>query len=157
MKNELKVYNNDELQNINSKAKEINALVTKYILNPANGKPVIVPSQDIVLGIYYLTQEKNNEPGEGSVFKDINEIEQALENKALTLHSKISDLVASPSSKSLSAARRAWKNSRVPYQQTEVFRFCNAIVDDWEGRVNSWPLDEGLIDYTDPTLYGSDR
>ena len=74
---------------------------------------------------------------------------------AITLHSKISDLVASPSSKSLSAARRAWKNSRVPYQQTEVFRFGNAIVDDWEGRVNSWPLDEGLIDYTDPTLYGS--
>jgi DNA-directed RNA polymerase subunit beta' len=61
---------------------------TNNILNPANGKPVIVPSQDIVLGIYYLTQEKNNEPGEGSVFKDINEIEQALENKALTLHSK---------------------------------------------------------------------
>lgn len=74
---------------------------------------------------------------------------------AITLHSKISDLVASPSSKSLSAARRAWKNSRVPYQQTEVFRFGNAIVDDWEGRVNSWPLDEGLIDYTDPTLYSS--
>ncbi len=66
---------------------------TNNILNPANGKPVIVPSQDIVLGIYYLTQEKNNEPGEGSVFKDINEIEQALENKALTLHSKISSRI----------------------------------------------------------------
>ena len=62
---------------------------TNNILNPANGKPVIVPSQDIVLGIYYLTQEKNNEPGEGSIFKDINEIEQALENKTITLHSKI--------------------------------------------------------------------
>jgi DNA-directed RNA polymerase subunit beta' len=62
---------------------------TNNILNPANGKPVIVPSQDIVLGIYYLTQEKNNEPGEGSIYKDINEIEQALENKAITLHSKI--------------------------------------------------------------------
>jgi putative iron-regulated protein len=36
----------------------------------------------------------------------------------------------------------------VPYQQTEAFRFGNPIVDDWEGRVNSWPLDEGLIDYT---------
>ena len=62
---------------------------TNNILNPANGKPVIVPSQDIVLGIYYLTQEKNNEPGEGSIYKDINEIEQALENKVITLHSKI--------------------------------------------------------------------
>jgi len=38
----------------------------------------------------------------------------------------------------------------VPYQQTEVFRFGNAIVDDWEGRVNAWPLDEGLIDYVAP-------
>ena len=66
---------------------------TNNILNPANGKPVIVPSQDIVLGIYYLTQEKNNEPGEGSVFKDINEIEQALENKVLTLHSKITSRI----------------------------------------------------------------
>ena len=66
---------------------------TNNILNPANGKPVIVPSQDIVLGIYYLTQEKNNEPGEGSIFKDINEIEQALENKAITLHSKITSRI----------------------------------------------------------------
>jgi putative iron-regulated protein len=38
----------------------------------------------------------------------------------------------------------------VPYQQTEAFRFGNPVVDDWEGRVNSWPLDEGLIDYVDP-------
>ena len=66
---------------------------TNNILNPANGKPVIVPSQDIVLGIYYLTQEKNNEPGEGSIFKDINEIEQALENKAITLHSKVTSRI----------------------------------------------------------------
>jgi len=47
----------------------------------------------------------------------------------------------------LNAARDAWKASRVPYQQTEVYRFGNKIVDDWEGEVNSWPLDEGLIDY----------
>ncbi|TIR59477.1 MAG: peptidase, partial [Mesorhizobium sp.] len=40
-----------------------------------------------------------------------------------------------------------WKAARVPYQQTEVYRFGNKIVDDWEGKVNSWPLDEGLIDY----------
>ncbi len=62
---------------------------TNNILNPANGKPVIVPSQDIVLGIYYVSQEKENEPGEGSVYKDFNEIEQALENKAVTLHAKV--------------------------------------------------------------------
>ena len=44
--------------------------------------------------------------------------------------------------------------ARVPYQQTEVFRFGNAIVDDWEGKVNAWPLDEGLIDYVDASYGG---
>ena len=63
---------------------------TNNILNPANGKPVIVPSQDIVLGIYYLSQEKDNEPGEGAIYKDINEIQQSLENKVTTVHAKIS-------------------------------------------------------------------
>ena len=63
---------------------------TNNILNPANGKPVIVPSQDIVLGIYYLSQEKKNEPGEGAIYKDINEIQQSLENKVTTVHAKIS-------------------------------------------------------------------
>ena len=62
---------------------------TNNILNPANGKPVIVPSQDIVLGIYYLSQEKENEPGQGSVFKDIHEVQQALENNATTVHAKV--------------------------------------------------------------------
>jgi DNA-directed RNA polymerase subunit beta' len=62
---------------------------TNNILNPANGKPVIVPSQDIVLGIYYLSQEKENEPGQGSVFKDIYEVQQALENNATTVHAKV--------------------------------------------------------------------
>ena len=45
--------------------------------------------------------------------------------------------------------------ARVPYQQTEVFRFGNAIVDDWEGKVNAWPLDEGLIDYVDAAYGGA--
>ena len=53
----------------------------------------------------------------------------------------------------LDQAQQAWLASRVPYQQTEVYRFGNAIVDDWEGRVNAWPLDEGLIDYVDAS-YG---
>ncbi|MEX0311053.1 MAG: imelysin family protein, partial [Tateyamaria sp.] len=54
----------------------------------------------------------------------------------------------------LQAAKAAWIAARVPYQQTEVYRFGNPIVDDWEGKVNAWPLDEGLIDYVDPS-YGS--
>ena len=64
-------------------------------------------------------------------------------------------LIATPSAETLTAAREAWKASRIPYQQTEVYRFGNAIVDDWEGRVNAWPLDEGLIDYVDAS-YGTE-
>ena len=62
---------------------------TNNILHPANGDPIIVPSQDIILGLYYLSQMKSNEPGEGRHFDEINEIEFALENKSITLHSKI--------------------------------------------------------------------
>lgn len=58
-------------------------------------------------------------------------------------------LVANPSAGSLQAARAAWRASRPVYQQSEAFRFGNPLVDDWEGRVNAWPLDEGLIDYVD--------
>ena len=62
---------------------------TNNILNPANGKPVIVPSQDIVLGIYFLSQEKDNEPGQGAVYKDIFEVQQAIENGITTVHAKV--------------------------------------------------------------------
>ena len=62
---------------------------TNNILSPANGKPIIVPSQDIVLGLYYISMIREGEPGEGMVFGTISEIEQALANKTVTLHSKI--------------------------------------------------------------------
>jgi putative iron-regulated protein len=68
---------------------------------------------------------------------------------AQLLNEATAALIASPSAETLEAARSAWKAARIPYQQTEVYRFGNAIVDDWEGRVNAWPLDEGLIDYVD--------
>lgn len=68
---------------------------------------------------------------------------------AKLLDAAIDDLIANPSAETLEAAREAWKVSRLPYQQTEAFRFGNPIVDEWEGRVNAWPLDEGLIDYVD--------
>lgn len=68
---------------------------------------------------------------------------------AKALDAAIGALVAKPSEDALGAARDAWKAARIPYQQTEAFRFGNPIVDDWEGRVNAWPLDEGLIDYVD--------
>jgi DNA-directed RNA polymerase subunit beta' len=62
---------------------------TNNILSPANGKPIIVPSQDIVLGLYYITLEKSGEPGEGMAFSNMAEIEHALEAGAVTLHAKI--------------------------------------------------------------------
>src|SRR5277367_2084465 len=62
---------------------------TNNILSPANGKPIIVPSQDIVLGLYYISQAKDGEPGEGKAFFDIGEIEAALDAEVVTLHSKI--------------------------------------------------------------------
>ena len=74
---------------------------------------------------------------------------------ALALKAAIDELVADPSQDKLEAARAAWITARVPYQQTEVFRFGNPIVDDWEGRVNAWPLDEGLIDYVDASYGGA--
>jgi DNA-directed RNA polymerase subunit beta' len=62
---------------------------TNNILSPANGKPIIVPSQDIVLGLYYLSIAKDGEPGEGRAYRDMGEIEAALDAGAITLHSKI--------------------------------------------------------------------
>jgi len=62
---------------------------TNNILSPANGKPIIVPSQDMVLGIYYLSMDREGEPGEGMMLADMAEVHQALEVGAVTLHSKI--------------------------------------------------------------------
>ncbi|MBQ0772491.1 MAG: DNA-directed RNA polymerase subunit beta', partial [Sphingomonadales bacterium] len=66
---------------------------TNNILSPANGKPIIVPSQDMVLGIYYLTMDRKGEPGEGMLLADMAEVHQALEIGAVTLHSKITTRV----------------------------------------------------------------
>ncbi|MEP5936832.1 MAG: DNA-directed RNA polymerase subunit beta' [Erythrobacter sp.] len=62
---------------------------TNNILSPANGKPIIVPSQDMVLGIYYLSMDREGEPGEGMMLADMAEVHQALEVGAVTLHSKV--------------------------------------------------------------------
>lgn len=74
---------------------------------------------------------------------------------AQTLQSAVNALIEGPSAEALQMAKEAWIAARVPYQQTEVYRFGNAIVDDWEGKVNAWPLDEGLIDYVDATYGGA--
>ena len=63
------------------------------------------------------------------------------------LRAAVEALLAQPSEATQQAAKAAWLAARAPYQQTEAFRFGNAAVDEWEGKVNAWPLDEGLIDY----------
>jgi DNA-directed RNA polymerase subunit beta' len=62
---------------------------TNNILSPANGKPIIVPSQDIVLGLYYLSMVKEKEPGEGMAFSDMAEIEHARAAGVVSLHAKV--------------------------------------------------------------------
>lgn len=75
--------------------------------------------------------------------------------RAKKLKTTIDQFLKQPTEETLKAARKAWVDARVPYMQTEAYRFGNAIVDDWEGRVNAWPLDEGMIDYV-ASDYGSD-
>lgn len=74
---------------------------------------------------------------------------------AKTLQNAVNTFIASPTESNMKAAKDAWVAARHPYQQTEAYRFGNAIVDDWEGKVNAWPLDEGLIDYV-AASYGTD-
>jgi DNA-directed RNA polymerase subunit beta' len=62
---------------------------TNNILHPANGQPIIVPSQDIVLGLYYLSLMQEKEPGEGMAFGNMGELAHALESGAVTLHAKV--------------------------------------------------------------------
>lgn len=64
-------------------------LAAQNILNPKDGKPVVTPSQDMVLGNYYLTLERENAVGEGTIFKDINEAQLAYQNGYVHLHSRI--------------------------------------------------------------------
>lgn len=67
--------------------------------------------------------------------------------EALSLQQAVQAFLKTPSAETLTTAKAAWRRARVPYMQTEVFRFGNPVVDDWEGQLNAWPLDEGLIDY----------
>ncbi len=87
----------------------------------------------------------------GDVVKAYADIAHAMYEDSLitakTLRSTVASLIAKPTRVNLIRARAAWLAARVPYQQTEGYRFGNALVDDWEGKVNAWPLDEGLIDY----------
>ena len=98
-------------------------------------------------------------PDKSAIIETYADIAQAKYEDSLTLaralQQAVDALIAEPTEQSLQAAREAWLAARAPYQQTEAYRFGNAIVDDWEGKVNAWPLDEGLIDYVDAS-YGAE-
>lgn len=64
-------------------------LASNNVLSPANGEPIIVPSQDIILGLYYMTREKINDLGEGSIFADVKELERSYQTKNVSLHALV--------------------------------------------------------------------
>ena len=70
---------------------------TNNILSPANGKPIIVPSQDIILGLYFMTMERDNEIGEGMIFANKTEVLMALNANKISLHAKIKARMNYPS------------------------------------------------------------
>ncbi|MBB1605377.1 imelysin family protein [Pseudomonas citronellolis] len=94
---------------------------------------------------------KVDEAAVKAVVKNYADMAEAVFSDSLTtaqaLQKAVDAFLAKPSEETLKAAREAWLAARVPYSQSEAFRFGNKVVDDWEGAVNAWPLDEGLIDY----------
>ena len=97
---------------------------------------------------------------EKEVLETYSNIAEATYEDSLILAKELKEtvmaLIAVPTEMNLQLAKKAWIAARVPYQQTEAYRFGNSIVDDWEGKVNAWPLDEGLIDYVDFGSYGTE-
>lgn len=107
-------------------------LAANNLLKPSDGRPVVVPTQDMVLGSYYLTLDKDGEPGEGKVFRDVNEATMAYDDGVITLHSK------------------------VKIRMTKTFEDETAkseIIDTTLGKVifnNPIPQDLGFVDRSDP-------
>lgn len=114
----------------------------------------------ITVGIASAAYSADADKAKVATLKTYSDIAQAVFEDSTTtarsLQKAVTALIAKPSDATLKAAREAWIAARVPYQQSEVFRFGNPVVDEWEGRVNAWPLDEGLIDYVDSGKYGEE-
>ncbi|WP_428034219.1 imelysin family protein [Amphritea sp.] len=111
-------------------------------------------------GIFHCSAAVSAVPATSEIIKTYADIALATYEDSLSsaraLQVSIDSLLQNPTPESLAVARKAWIAARIPYQQSEAYRFGNAIVDGWEGRVNSWPLDEGLIDYVDSAHYGTE-
>jgi putative iron-regulated protein len=111
----------------------------------------ILPVAALAVGFCVGLTPVSAEPAAKDVLKIYADIAQAgyqdSVDTARTLKLAVDAFLAKPTEENLRAARAAWIAARIPYMQTEAYRFGNKIVDDWEGKVNAWPLDEGLIDY----------
>ena len=116
----------------------------------------VLPAAVLALGFCFTPAAAD---GSKEVLKTYADIAQAGYEDSLdtakTLRLSIDAFIAKPTEPNLRGARAAWIAARIPYMQTEAYRFGNAIGDDWEGKVNAWPLDEGLIDYV-AAIYGTD-
>ena len=119
----------------------------------------VLPAGAFALGLCLTASAASAQSAPKDVITTYADIAQAGYTDSLdtakTLKLAIDAFLAKPTEDSLRAARAAWIAARIPYMQTEAYRFGNAIVDDWEGKVNAWPLDEGLIDYV-ASSYGAE-
>lgn len=122
-------------------------------------KNLAVLSGLVAFGLAIVGPARAAEPSVKNIVNTYADIAAAGYEDSLTtakkLQAAVDAFLKAPSEDSLRAAKQAWLAARVPYQQTEAYRFGNAVVDDWEGKVNAWPLDEGLIDYV-AGAYGTD-
>ena len=111
----------------------------------------------ILLTFVFITLINYQLKADSDILLNYSNIAEAKYKDALTLakkmHTSIEGFMKDPNESNFNEVKDSWLEARTVYQQTEVFRFGNPIVDDWEGKVNAWPLDEGLIDYVDTTNY----
>ena len=111
----------------------------------------------ILLTFIFITFITYQLKADNDILLNYSNIAEAKYKDALTLakkmHRSIEQFMKDPNESNFNEVKDSWLEARTVYQQTEVFRFGNPIVDDWEGKVNAWPLDEGLIDYVDTTNY----
>ena len=111
----------------------------------------------IIFTFVFITLITCQLQADSNILLNYSNIAEAKYKDALTLakkmHRSIEQFMKDPNKSNFNEVKDSWLEARTVYQQTEVFRFGNPIVDDWEGKVNAWPLDEGLIDYVDTTNY----
>jgi len=126
----------------------------KNILRMTAALAIVAP------GLAFGVAQAGDDMGKQKILDTYADIAHATYEDSLTaaqsLQTALGAFLDNPTESGLAQARTSWIAARAPYQQSEAYRFGNPIVDDWEGKVNAWPLDEGLIDYVDGGSYGAD-